>query len=120
MNPDNFDKILLSEKQIEPSQKFVDNIMVRVQVEALNRHHKPFPWIHFAVSMLVLTILSIWLFPSHSVLHGMNFFSNFIADCFIAPHSISSLQNAILAASASISGSLLLIWLSLRLAGAER
>ena len=120
MNPDNFDKILLSEKQIEPSQTFVDNVMVRVQAEAMNRHHKPFPWIHFAASMLVLTILSIWFFPSDLVVHGINSFSNFIADWFVASHSVSALQNALLAASASILGSLLLVWLSLRLAGAER
>jgi hypothetical protein len=120
MNPDNFDKILLSDKQIEPSSTFLDNVMVQVQAEALTSHPKPFPWIRFAVSMLVLTILSIWLFPSDSVLHGMNSLSQFIADWIVAPHSVSALQNALLFASASILGSLLLIWLSLRIAGAER
>jgi hypothetical protein len=120
MNPDNLDKILLSEKRIEPSSAFMENVMLRVQAEALRSQQKPFPWIRFAISMLALTILSIWLFPVDSVLHGVNSFSHFMADWIVAPHPVSALQNVLLSASASILGSLLLVWLSLRLAGSER
>jgi hypothetical protein len=120
MNPDNLDKILLSEKQIEPSSTFMNNVMARVQVEALYSRQKPFPWIRFAGLIIVLTILSIWLFPAESVLRGINSLSHFIADWIVATPSITALPNALLSASASILGSLLIVWLSLRLAGAER
>lgn len=120
MYPDNLDKILLSEKQIEPSSAFTENVMLRVQAEALLRQQKPFPWIHFAASMLIITILSIWLFPADSVLRSMNSLSHFVAEWIVAPPSFAALQNVLLSACASILGSLLLVWLSLRLAGAER
>jgi hypothetical protein len=120
MNPDNLDKILSSEKRIEPSSAFMGNVMLRVQAEALRSQQKPFPWIHFAASMLVMTVLSIWLFPADSVLRGMNSLSHFMAGWIVAPPPVTALQNALLAASASILGSLLLVWFSLRLAGADR
>jgi|WetSurMetagenome_2_1015567.scaffolds.fasta_scaffold55625_2 hypothetical protein len=120
MNPNNLDKILSSENRIEPSSAFTENVMLRVQAEALRSQQKPFPWIRFAASMLIMTVLSIWFFPTDLVLQGINSLSHFIADWIAAPHLVSPLQNALLSGSASILGSLLLVWLSLRLAGVER
>jgi hypothetical protein len=119
MNPDDIERVLLSETRIEPSPKFAEDVIRRIQADAMDRHAKPFPWFPFAASMLILTILSIRLFPVDLILRNVNSFSQFIAGCITAPRSVFLLHSAIIPASASILGSLLLVWLSLRLAGAE-
>jgi len=120
MNPDKLDKILLSENQIEASSAFLGNVMLRIQAEALHGQEKPFPWIPFAASMVVVTILSIWFFPADSVLHGMIYFSNFVSEWIVASASSTALRSVLLTGYASVVGSLLFIWLSLRLVGADR
>ena len=118
MNPDDLDKIVLAEKHVAPSPGFVHEVMLRVEAEALSSHRRPFPWIPFLASMLTLTVVSIRLFPADSVLRAMNSFSGFMADWIAAPNSVPAIHNVLMPVSASILGSLLLIWLSLRIAGA--
>jgi hypothetical protein len=119
MNPEDLDRILLSEKQIEPSSTFEGDVMMRVRAQASYSRHIPFPWLPFATVTLVLTVLAMWLFPAGSVLRGTNWLSYTIGNWIMAP-SDSTLRNVLLSAFASLVGTLLLIWFSLRLAGANR
>jgi hypothetical protein len=119
MNPEDLDRILLSENQIEPLSTFERDVMARVQAEVSYSRHIPFPWMLFAAVTLILTVLIIWLFPSDSVLRATNLLSYTIGNWIVAP-SDSALRNTLLSAFSSLFGTFLLVWFSLRLAGANR
>jgi hypothetical protein len=120
MNPDDLDAILLSDKQIKPSSSFMEDVMERVQIEAAEARPIPFPWIRFAAVLLVLSIPILWFFPAEAVLRTMNSLSYSLGNWIISSSFETTLQNSFLTAFASLLGSLMLIWLSLRLAGARR
>jgi hypothetical protein len=119
MNSDDLDKILLSEKQIEPSSSFLADVMVRVRDEASYDPRIPFPWMRFAAVTLVAAILTIWIFPAEPVLRAMHSLSYAIGKWMITLPDMA-LRDALLSASASLLGTLLLVWLSLGLTGARR
>ncbi len=119
MNRDDLDRILLSEKRIEPSESFTEDVMVRVRAEASARMYTPFPWIRFAGLMFVLAILVAFIFPADPFLRAMNSMSYSIGRWILEPSDLP-LRNALLSALASILGTLMMVWLSLRLAGARR
>ncbi len=116
MSQDDLDRILLSEKQICTSSSFTEDVMVRIRAESSSHSYTPFPWICFAGLMLVLAILVIWIFPTDSVVHAMNSMSYAIGQWITEPSDIA-LRSAFLSALASIAGTLILVWFSLRLVG---
>ena len=118
MKPEDLDRILFTEKQIEPSPTFCGDVMAHVQAEASYKPI-PFPWIPFAAIILVLAILVLWLYPADSVLRAANLMFYTIVNWIYAPSDVA-LRNAMLSAFASLAGTLLLVWFSLRLAGANR
>jgi hypothetical protein len=118
MKPEDLERILFTEKQIEPSPTFCGDVMVHVQAEASYKPI-PFPWIPFAAIILVLAILVLWLYPADSVLRAANVLVYTTVNWFIAPSDIA-LRNVLLAAFESLALTLLLVWFSLRLAGANR
>jgi hypothetical protein len=119
MNPGDFDKILLSDRQVEPSGFFAREVMLRVEAEASCRRPFPFPWVRFAAIMLAGSILAAWLFPADAFLRAGQSISSAIGNWIVAPHDLA-LRNALVSLSASLAGTLLLVWFSLRLAGANR
>ena len=119
MNPDDFDRILISDRQIESSSSFTRDVMLRVEAEATYRRPIPFPWLRFAAIMLVGSILAAWLFPADSVLQAGRSMTGAIAHWIVAPPDVA-LRNALLSLLASVAGTVMLVWLSLRLTGATR
>ena len=118
MNMDDLDRILMSEETIEPSTSFSGNVMLRVQAEAAVPPQIAFPWIRFAVVMIIATAAIIPLFPSEAVASALNsaFFN--LGEWIVSPEDMA-LRNAFLLAMASLFGTMLLIWFSFKLAGAE-
>ena len=119
MNTDDLDKILLSEKQIDPSPSFMRDVMLRVQTESSFGLRPSFSWFRFAAIMFIIAIPAIWFFPSESVLHTMNSVSYSLGKWILAPGDLV-LRQTLLTMLASLFGTLILIWFSLRLAGADR
>ena len=119
MKPEEFDRMLLAEKQIEPSLTFAKDIMARIEAEAALSRQIPFPWIPFIAAILILTVLVFRFYPADSALRATNWMSYTIANWIFAPGDVA-LRNALLSAFASLAGTFLLIWLSLRLVGANR
>jgi len=119
MNMDDLDRILISDDLIEPSASFLGNLMSRVQAEAPQSPQIAFPWLRFAVVMIIATAVIVPLFPSEAF--GRALIAAFLdlGEWIVSPADIA-LQNAILWAMASLSGTMLVVWLSFKLAGAER
>lgn len=118
MKPDDLDKILLSDGQIDPSPSFTQNVMLRVQTEASLGRRSPFPWFRFATIMFIVAIPAIWLFPSEPVLTAMNTMSYNIGEWLLSPGD-PSLRLALRSVFLSLLGTLILVWFSMRLAGAD-
>jgi hypothetical protein len=119
MNKDELDRILLSEKQIEPSPSFTRNVMLHVQTEPKFIRPLPFPWIRFSAVMIVLSILMLWIFPTDSVVHGMSMMSAGIGKWIFAMDD-PAIQITLLPILGSLAGTLILLWLSFRLVGANQ
>ena len=119
MKPDDLDKILLSDRQIDPSPSFAQNVMLRVQTEASLGRREPFPWFRFAAIMFIMAIPAIWFFPSVPVLNAMNTMSYSIGEWLLSPGD-PALRQALRTVFVSLLGTLILVWFSLRLAGADR
>ncbi len=119
MNRDDFDRILLSDKQIEPSESFAREVLLRVETDASLRRPFPFPWLRFAAILLAGSILAAWLFPADAVLHACRSMTGAIARWMVAPPDVA-LRNALLSLLASVAATVMLVWLSLRLTGAAR
>jgi hypothetical protein len=120
MKPEDFDRILLAEKQIEPSATFERAVMTSVQAEAAAYGPRiPFPWVPFAAAVVILMVLVLRFYPADSILRATNFVSHTIANWMVAPSDVA-LRNALLSAFASLAGTLLLVWFSFRLAGTNR
>ena len=118
MNQDNLDDILLSEKQIEPSPSFTHDVMARILSEPKYMRPLRFPWIRFSAATLVLAFLTIRIFPTESVIHGMNSTTSAIVNWIIALDP--ALELALQSTIACLAGTLILVWLSFRLTGADR
>lgn len=119
MNPDELDKILLSEKQIEPASFFVDQVMARVQAEASSDRGIPFPWFLFTAVILAVAVATFLILPAHAVLLTMHGLCYGIGKWMISPPD-TALRNALLSGFASLLGTLLLVWFSFRLAGSRQ
>jgi hypothetical protein len=113
------DRILSLEKPIRPSSVFVGNVMSRIQTKATPRLQLPFPWIPLILAALPLVILVILFEPADPVLRATNQLVYALSAWISSPTDLA-LRNLILSAVASLFGSLILIWLSLRLSGANR
>jgi len=118
MNMDDLDRILTSDELIEPSTPFSGNVMSRVETEAAARAKIAFPWMRFAIVMIIATVLIVPLFPSEIVVGGINEAILNIGEWIISPVDVA-LRNAILLAMVSLFGTMILVFFSLRLAGAE-
>ena len=118
MRIDDLDKILLSEKRIEASPSFTIDVMERIKTEASMMRRGSFQYICFALATVVLMIAAIWIFPATPVLYALNSASYTLGQWIIAPPDMV-LWNAFAAALGSVLGTMLLIWLSLRLCGAR-
>ena len=116
MKPDDLDEIFRREKEIEPSPWFARSVMSRVECEASQPRRVPFPWALFS-AIAFLIILAIWAFPEAG--SAMNAVSYSAGRWLVSPHE-AVLRRVILPAAGSILGTFMLIWLSLRLAGAGR
>jgi hypothetical protein len=119
MKPDDLDRILLSEKPIAPSLSFEASVMSRIQTEASPCFQTPFPWIPITLTKLSAVILVILLWRVDPGLNALYQLSHTISEWISAP-SNAALRNAIQSALASLLGTLMIIWLSLRLTGANR
>ena len=118
MNPDDLDQILLSDKRIAASATFPGKVMARIQLDAALAHPAPFPWIRFAAILLVVSAPIIWFFPYDMAVRSMNFLSYSMGQAVLIPYNLV-LPDSLLTVCASIFGTLMLVWLSLRLAGAR-
>jgi len=114
MKQDELDHILVSEKQIEPSNSFTETVMNRIQTENMR-----FPWIRFALATAVVAILSFAYFPSEAVLHAEFALWSRMSGFFEVSMD-ETLRDAILYVFASLSGTMFLVWASFRLAGGSR
>ena len=114
MKQDELDRILVSEEQIEPSATFTELVMNCIRLES-----KPFPWILFLLLLAVVTIPAVYFFPSEAVLRAEQAIFQYIGHLVTAPMD-ETLANALFPAALSLSGSLFLVWVSFRLAGAGR
>ena len=70
-------------------------------------------------AMLCIAVPAIWIFPAGAVLPAMNRISYSIGKWILSPGEIM-LDPALFPTGASLLGTLILVWLSLRLAGADR
>ena len=118
MNKDELDHILLSDKQIDPSPSFTRNVMLHIQSEPKLIRPLPFPWIRFSAVMIVLSILILWIFPSDSVVHGMSAMAAGIGNWIFAMDD-PAIQFTLLPILGSFAGTLIFLWLSFRLVGAN-
>lgn len=119
MKMDELDDILLYDKKVEPSTSFTRNVMAQIGSETSIHRSIPFPWIPFSVCILAVALLSFWFFPADS----------FVTETKAA---IQAFNSWILTAKDtgfgrpvqylffSLTGSLILIWLALRLADENR
>jgi hypothetical protein len=114
MNPDDLDRIFLTEKRIEASPSFMREAMMRVRTEASYRRRVPFPWIPYTAVTLVLALAAIWVFPVDSVLRATYWLSYTMGNWIISPPEMG-FGKVILPALASLLGTFLLAWISLRL-----
>ena len=119
MNMDDIDRILMSEDVIEPSTSFSGNVMSRVQAEAAPPPKIAFPWLRFAVVMIIATAVIVLLFPSEAVARTLNTAFLDLGEWIVSPADMA-LRNALMLAMVSLFGTMLLILFSFRLAGAKR
>jgi hypothetical protein len=115
MNPDDLDRILLSEKPIHPSSSFAEDVLARIRAGSLRSRPASFQWICFGAFMLVLALAAAWVFPSESAVRELHALSYSIGRWMLSaaetamPHSLRLVLDALI-------GTMLLVWLSLRLA----
>ncbi len=114
MSMDEFDNILLYDKKVEPSPTFTRNVMAQVESEISAHRPLSFPWIPFSVCMLVVGLLSFWLFPADSFVAGTKTAIETFGIWIASPEDHESLR-VIQYLFFSLSGTLVLIWLSFRL-----
>jgi hypothetical protein len=119
MKLDDLDRILLSEKPIAPSPSFGADVMSRIQTEAVPRPQLPFPWIPFALSLLLLLILGAPFLRTDPTLRATYHLFYELSEWVVSPAD-PALRSAIVSAFASLLGTLILLWLSLRLTDAKR
>jgi hypothetical protein len=119
MKMDDLDRILSSEEPLEPSPGFATEVMSRLQSEVAAPPEIPFPWGRFVLAFAMLAVqisLAVRLIPAFSferlLRHGTAAWSAVLAD--------PTLHTAVLSASVSLVGTLLLVWFSFWLAGVER
>jgi hypothetical protein len=115
---DDLDSILSSEELLEPSSGFTTEAMSCLQSEAASLPAIPFPWRRFVLALAmspVQTSLVVRLVPAvffdRLLLRVTTAWSALLAD--------PALHTALLAASLSPVGTLLLVWFSFWLAGDE-
>jgi len=118
MNPDDLDQILLSDKRIAATETFSSDVMVRIKLEAAHACPATFPWIRFSAILSIISIPIFWLFPYDMAVRGMDFLSDSIGKAFLILNNLV-LPDSLLTVCASIFGTLMLVWLCLRLAGAK-
>lgn len=118
MNSDDLQRILLSEKTITPSSSFATDVMSRVQSEAAPPFQTPFPWVPFALTAPLVILIALFG-RADPALHALNQLSHNLAEWMAAPAD-PALRNAVLSAFSSLMGTLMVIWLSLRVTGAKR
>lgn len=119
MKLDDLDQILVSEKSVTPSSSFAADVMSRIQTEASPRLQLPFPWIPFVLSILLLAILSALLLRSDPELRGMHHLVSTLSEWIVFPVE-PVIRNAIVSAFASLLGTLMVLWFSLRLTDTRR
>ena len=119
MKPDDLDQILLGDRKIEPAESFTVNVMARIEKEAAVKHSIPFLRLGLIVCLLVLSIPAILFFPADAFVRMMTAISYNIGSWILASPKLA-LRHDILAVSTSLWGTWILVWLSLRLAGANR
>jgi len=118
MKLDDLDQILLSEKRIEPSPSFSEDVMERIQAETSHPAQIQISRILFALAALLFAVLTVLAFPSNQVMESASVITTSIIN-WISNPSCPALCTAFLPAGISFLGTMLLIWLSLRLAGAK-
>lgn len=116
MRQDELDRILLSDSQIEPAASFTAKVMARIETAAAANPRIPFPWLRLAALLPAVMIPVILFFPAKPFVHTMNSLSWDLGNWILTV----STGNAFMMASASLLGTWLLVWFSLRLAGAGR
>jgi hypothetical protein len=118
MKMDDLDCILTSEELLEPTSGFAAEVMARLQSEAAALPAISFPWgrFVFAFAMLAVQIsLAVRLVPAvffDRLLHCLTTTCNALL-------ANPTLYTAVLSASLSLVGTLLLVWFSFWLIGDE-
>lgn len=115
MNQDELDGILSSEVQVEPSSTFAADVIARVRAEAWSHGGMRFPWIPFLALIAMAAILAIRWFPAVQVSETLRMLSSTISGRMFIPAD-SVVRNGVMAASASLLCTLILVWFGLRLA----
>ena len=115
---DDLDKILLTEEPLNPSPAFLRDVMLRVQVEMSLKRTASVPRLLFAAAMFLMAIPIIWIFPAESLLNTMNLISYSIGQWILTPGD-PALRSVFSALLSLLLGILILVWFSLRLAGAS-
>jgi len=119
MKLDDLDRILLSEEPVAPSPSFGADVMSRIQTEAVPRSELSFPWIPLALSLLLLLILDASFLRTDPTPRAAYHLFYDLSEWVVSPAD-PALRRAVVSAFASLLGTLILLWLSLRLTGAKR
>ena len=119
MKPDDLDQILLGDRKIAPGESFTANVMARIEKEAATECSIPFLRLGLIVCLLAISIPVILFFPVDAFVRVMTALSYDLGSWILDAPKLA-LQPEMLAISASLLGTWLLVWFSLRLAGASR
>jgi hypothetical protein len=118
MIPDDLDRMLSSEKLLEPSRDFVQEVMGCVRTEASRVPRIPFPWISVLILALAMGVpvgALLWKFPvplwTENLLQQLSGWAS-------AP-THTALMNALPSILGSLLGTTILVWLSFKLVGAK-
>ena len=114
MKQDELDRILVSEEQVEPPATFTESVMDRIRLK-----DRPFPWILFLALLAAAAIPVVAFFPSTAVFQAEEAVFRQIGQ-FLTSGMDETLVNALLMTALSLSGTLFLVWVSFRVAGAGR
>ena len=119
MKPEDLERILISERTVEPSASFASHVMSRVRDQAAEEHSLPFPWVPFLALAVIAAILAVWTFPAASVAHAVSALTVSMGRWILSQPGSTS-HNALLSGFVCLLGTLLLVRISLRLAGGLR
>ena len=119
MKTEDLDRILSSEEHVIPSAGFVTSVMTRIHQETSIPPQIPFPWRRFSLSAILLSLIAGWFATTEASGQLQISLGQGLTTCFRA-FADPDLQTAVLSVSLSLAGSVVLLWITFRLAGAHR